>query len=95
MKHLLTRSIALGALAIGLAACNGETEAQEEIDEKAEAIEASYDAEAQLIEAQAENAPDEKQAEDQADAVRAEGDKAADHLKEMGDELDEGPKPAE
>ena len=94
MKHLLIRSIALGALAF-TAACNGETEAQEEIDKKAEAIEASYDAEADLVEAQAENAPDEEQAEAKADVLRAKGDAEADHLKNMADELDDGPKPAE
>lgn len=89
MKHLLPYSIALGALA--LAACNSQTEAQEEVAEKAEAIEASYDAEADLIEAQAENAPDEAQAEEKADALRAKGDAESDHLKEMADELDEAP----
>jgi hypothetical protein len=94
MKHLLIRSIALGALAF-TAACNGDTEAQEEVEKKADAIEASYDAEADLVEAQAENAPDEKQAEEKADALRAKGDKESDHLKNMADELDDAPKPAD
>lgn len=89
MKHLPT----LGVLALALAACGGDTEAQEEIDEKAEAIEASYDAEADLLEAQAENAPDEEVAEAQADALRAKGDAEEKRLKAMGDELDDVPAP--
>jgi hypothetical protein len=90
MQHLLVKSIALGALAL-TAACNGDTVAQKEVEQKADAIEASYDAEADLVEAQAENAPDEKVAEAKAEVLRAKGDREADRLKDMADELDDVP----
>lgn len=79
------------ATALGLAACGSETEAQKEVGAQAEAIEESYDAEAELVESLAEGAPEAEQnaAEARAGDLRQQGDAEREHLESMADELDE------
>ncbi len=88
----LPLALLIGA-AVTLAACDNQTEAQAEIEEQAEAIEDSYDAEAAIVESLAEGAPEQAQAvaEKKADALRAEGDAEKKHLEAMSNELDEVP----
>lgn len=80
MKVLLKQALMLGAFGVAVAGC--QSKAEEEVNNKAEAISDSYDAEAKLVEAQAENAPDEKAAKAEAKELRAEGDMIEDRLKE-------------
>jgi len=79
------------AASLTLAACGSETEAQQEIEEQASAIEGSYDAEAEIVESLAEGAPTPEQdaAEFRADDLRQQGDAEREHLENMADELDE------
>jgi len=72
----------LATAALGLAVAGCQSKAEEEVNKQADAIGESYDAEAKLVEARAENAPDEKQAKEKAEALRAQGDKIEKDLKE-------------
>ncbi len=85
MRKTLAQATVLGTLALAVAGCS-ETPAQEEVNDQAEAIAESYDAQADLVEAQAENGPNEAIAEEKADALREEGEQIEDHLKDMADE---------
>jgi len=79
------------AALVALAGCGDSTEAQQEIEAQAEAIEESYDAEAEVVEALAEGAPEPEQdaAEARAKDLRQQGDSEREHLNNMADELDE------
>jgi len=89
-------SIALAAplLVSGLALAGCKTEAQKEVDQQAEAIDDSFEAEADLREAIAAGAPNAVQAQvrNQADALRAQGEKTKDHLENMAKELKDVPR---
>ncbi len=92
MKRLFALALAapLGAAGLFLAGC--DTQAQQEVKEQAEAIDESYEAQADLTEAVALGSPNEAVAEQRADALREQGDKAKDHLESMAKELDDVPK---
>jgi predicted nucleic acid-binding Zn-ribbon protein len=81
-----------GIFALALAACSDDdTEAQDQIREQAEAIDQSYEAEADLEEALAEGGPNEEATEEYADALREKGERTEDQLKEAAEELDDVP----
>lgn len=77
------------APALALAACDSSAENQTE--EIAEAVDESYEAEADLLEATEEGGPNEVAAESSADALRAEGEQVKDDLEDAADELDASP----
>lgn len=77
------------APALALAACDSAAENQTE--EVAEAIDESYEAEADMVEAMEEGGPNEEVAEQQADVIRAEGEQIKDDLEDAADELDASP----
>jgi len=91
MKPLYKSALAVCALGLMAAGC-GDTEAQKEVDKQAEAIDKSYEAQADVVEALGTNAPDEKAAKEQAEALRDKGEAIKDDLKDQADELDEVPK---
>lgn len=80
---------AAAALGLSLAAC--DSAAENEVEKTAEAIDESYEAEANLVEAQDAGGPSEAAAEKQADALRKEGEQIKDHLEDEADELDSTP----
>lgn len=82
-----------GALVLALGACSGETEAQREINAQAEAVEESFDAQADVIESLARGAPEaeQEQAEMQADALRDQGTAYRERLQEGARELRDVP----
>lgn len=79
----------LAGLGLALGACNESSPAQQEVRQQAEAIDDSYQAEAEIVESLAAGAPEAEQraAEAQADALREKGDEIQDHLKEEAKEL--------
>ena len=84
-----TLAITTAALAFALAGC--DSAAENEVEQTAEAIDESYEAEAALVEAQEAGGPSEAAAEQQADALRKEGEEIKDHLEDEADELDSTP----
>ena len=88
----LARSAALSALAAGalaLAAC--DSQAENEVEQTAEALDESYEAEADLVEAMEAGGPNEEAAETRADALREEGEELKDDLENSADEMDRTP----
>ncbi|OYW44743.1 MAG: hypothetical protein B7Z08_08225 [Sphingomonadales bacterium 32-68-7] len=84
--------LAITATAIlGLALAGCDSAAENEVEQTAEAIDESYEAEADLVEAQEAGGPNEAAAESQADALRAEGEEIKDTLEDEADELDSTP----
>jgi hypothetical protein len=88
MKRMIqTATIAsMAALGLSLSAC-GDSKAENEIEKQAKAIDRSAEADADLMEAQAEGAPNENAVDAQADALRNEGEATKDHLLNLADEL--------
>lgn len=85
---------ALGAAAAlagaaSLAAC--DSAAENEVEDQAEAIDESYEADADLVEALDEGGPDGAASEMEADEMRAEGEEIKDDLENAADEMDDTP----
>ena len=74
---------------MALAACDSAAENQTE--DIAEAIDESYEAEADMVEAIEEGGPNEEVAEERADMLREEGERTKDDLEDAADELDDTP----
>jgi hypothetical protein len=87
MRKLAILAAAVSGL--GLAACDSAEE--NEVEQIAEAIDESYEAEADMVEAMEAGGPSEAAAEAEADALRAEGEEIKDDLENAADELDETP----
>lgn len=77
------------ALSIGLAAC--DSQAENEVEQTAEAIDARAEAEADIIEASEAGGPNEEAAEARADQIRQEGEETKDHLEDEADTMDSTP----
>ena len=77
------------AAALALAACDSQAENQ--VERQAEAIDQSYEAEADLKESLAQGAPTEEAAEAEADRLRKRGEAIKDDLENKADELDSSP----
>jgi hypothetical protein len=75
--------------ALALAACDSQAENQ--VEQQAKAIDESYEAEADVVEALDEGGPDEKAAEAKADDLRKQGEEIKDHLEDEADEMDKTP----
>ncbi len=84
----LAISATLG-LGLALAACDSEAENQ--VEQTAEAIDEADEAKADLIESMEAGGPNEEEAEVQADAIRKRGEDTKDHLEDMADEMDDTP----
>jgi hypothetical protein len=80
-----------GILVLSAAACSDDTEAQKQIREQAEAIDQSYEAEADLEEALADGGPNEEAIDEYADALREKGERTEDQLKDAAKELGDVP----
>jgi len=78
---------ALSALA--LAAC--DSAAENEVEQTAEAIDESYEAEAGVERALAEGTPQEAAVDDYADRLETEGEEIKDNLEDEADEMDASP----
>lgn len=81
--------IAAAGLGLSLAACDSQAENQ--VEETATAIDEADEAEADLIEAMEEGGPNEEAAEVQADAIRERGEETKDELEEAADDMDATP----
>jgi len=79
----------LGAATLALAACDSQPE--NEVEQQAEAIDETAEAQANEMEAFAEGAPDEEQVDVAADQVREEGEDTKDNLEDAADEMDTTP----
>jgi hypothetical protein len=90
MKSCIVTASA-GILVLSASACSDNTEAQDQIRDQAEAIDQSYEAEADLEEALADGGPNEEAVGEYADALREKGERTEDQLKESAEELDDVP----
>lgn len=88
MKRLFEGSLAVSAAALCLLAAGCDSEGTKEAKKQADAIDKSYEAQADLMEARAKNAPNEQAVHNQAEAVRNEGEAIKDHLKKDAEDLD-------
>jgi uncharacterized lipoprotein NlpE involved in copper resistance len=77
---------AVAATGFALAGC--DSQAENEVEEQATAIDEAYEADADLEEAMTEGGPDEAAGEARADALREEGEETKDRLEDEADELD-------
>ena len=80
---------AVAATGFALAGC--DSQAENEVEEQATAIDEAYEADAELEEAMTEGGPDEKAGEAKADALREEGEETKDRLEDEADEMDAAP----
>jgi gas vesicle protein len=76
---------ALAASCLAIAGC--DSKGTTEVKQEAKAIDASYKAQADLVEATGKNGPDNAAAENQADALRNEGKAVKEHLDKEANEL--------
>jgi gas vesicle protein len=74
----LVGSAVLGSLCLMIAAC--DTKGTKEVKDTAKAIDKSYEAQADLVEASNKNAPDNAAADAKADALRNQGEAIKDKL---------------
>lgn len=89
---VLARTAALsGITALGLALTACDSEAENQVEQQAEAIDEADEAQADLIESLEEGGPNEEAAEEQADAIREEGEETKDRLEDMADDMDAAP----
>ena len=80
---------AVAASGFALAGC--DSQAENEVEQTAEAIDEADEAQADLIEAVEAGGPNEEAAEEQADAIRERGEETKDHLENEADEMDATP----
>ena len=80
---------AVAATGFALAGC--DSQAENEVEEQATAIDEAYEADANLEEAMTEDGPEEKAGEEKADALREKGEAIKDKLEDEADEMDAAP----
>ena len=85
----MKKLFAFTALGLALAAC--DSQAENEVEEQATAIDESYEAEAAIEESLTENTPEEEAGEARAEALREEGEEIKDRLEDEADEMDPDP----
>lgn len=88
MKNLAIIATATG-LTFALTACDSQAENQ--VEETATAIDEADEAQADLLEAMEAGGPNEEAAEVQADAIRERGEESKDELEDAADEMDATP----
>ena len=77
--------------AAGLALAGCDSQAENEVEQTATAIDEADEAQADLIEAVEAGGPNEEAAEIQADAIRERGEETKDRLEDAADEMDPEP----
>jgi gas vesicle protein len=90
MKSLRALGIA-GALAGATALTACDSAAENQVEDQAEAIDESYEAEAELTEALDQGGPDSEASQAQADQLDAQGEEIKDDLEDAADEMDDTP----
>ena len=88
MKKLAIFAVAAAA---GFALAGCDSQAENEVEEQATAIDEAYEADAELEEAMTEGGPEEAAGEDAADALRETGEETKDELEDAADEMDAAP----
>ena len=88
MKKLAVFASA-ATLGLALAACDSEAENQ--VEETATAIDEADEAQADLIDSIEAGGPNEQAAEEQADAIRERGEETKDELEDAADQMDATP----
>ena len=84
-----TFAIFAAAASFALAGC--DSQAENEVEEVAEAIDERAEAQADLVEATEAGGPNEEAAEAEADAIREDGEETKDVLEDSADEMDTTP----
>ena len=84
-------AIAAGAAALGLMLSACDSQAENEVEQQAEAIDEAYEADADLEEAMTASGPDQAAGEASADALREQGEETKDNLEDAADEMDSTP----
>ena len=79
------------AAASGLALAGCDSEAENQVEQTATAIDEADEAQADLVEAMEAGGPNEEAAEIQADAIRERGEETKDHLEDEADAMDAAP----
>jgi len=82
------RVIFAAAAAAGFSLAGCDSQAENEVEQTAEAIDESYEAEADLVESMEAGGPNEEAAEAEADALREEGEEIKDRLEDDADAMD-------
>jgi len=77
--------------AAGFALAGCDSQAENEVEEQATAIDEAYEADANLEEAMTEGGPDEAAGEAKADQLRETGEETKDQLEDEADEMDATP----
>ena len=85
------RTIFTAVAATGFAMAGCDSQAENEVEEQATALDEAYEADADLEEAMTEGGPEEKAGEAKADALREEGEEIKDRLEDEADEMDAAP----
>ena len=85
------RPLFAAVAATGLALAGCDSEAENQVEETATAIDEADEAQADLIEAVEAGGPNEEEAEIQADAIRERGEETKDQLEDAADEMDPEP----
>lgn len=81
----------LAAVSLGLSSAACDSQAENQVEETATAIDESYEAEADIVESIEQGGPNEAAAEAQADALRDEGEEIKDDLEDAADDMDAAP----
>jgi outer membrane murein-binding lipoprotein Lpp len=81
-------AIFAAAAATGFALAGCDSPAENEVEQTAEAIDESYEAEADLVESMEAGGPSEEAAEAEADALREQGEETKDRLEDDADAMD-------
>ncbi|HYD23699.1 MAG TPA: hypothetical protein VEB68_02810 [Croceibacterium sp.] len=81
----------IAAAGLGLALAGCDSQAENEVEEQATAIDEAYEADANLEEAMTEGGPDDAAGEAAADAMRETGEETKDQLEDAADEMDSTP----
>jgi hypothetical protein len=82
-------TLSLGALGLALAGC--DSQAENEVELQAEAIDEAAEGDARMVEAFGQNTPEEGESNDAAVNIAEEGEQTKDELEDMADEMDEAP----
>ena len=85
------RTILAAVAATGFAMAGCDSQAENEVEEQAQALDEAYEADAELEEAMTEGGPDEKAGEARADQLRETGEETKDRLEDEADEMDATP----
>lgn len=85
MKKL---AIAVTTAAFGLALSGCDSQAENQVEQQAEAIDEAYEADADLEEAMTQGGPEEAAGAATADALREQGEETKDNLEDAADEMD-------